>query len=68
MAECGQLEEELMGMVSVRAKVSTESFNTLPLPALQLCAFWNLALLHLPLRVHMCVCVNVLLNHNIIQV
>ncbi len=36
VAECRQLEEELMGMVSARSGVTGESFSTLPLPAPQL--------------------------------
>lgn len=43
VAECRQLEEELMGMVSARSGVTGESFSTLPLPAPRLSSLWNSA-------------------------
>ncbi len=53
VAECRQLEEELMGMVSARSGVTGESFSTLPLPAPQLSSLWNSAP---PAPTQACVC------------
>lgn len=57
VAECGQLEEELMGMVSVGSGVTSESFSTLPLPAPWPCALWNSTSYSLSLGMHVCVCI-----------
>lgn len=53
VAECRQLEEELMGMVSARSGVTGESFSTLPLPAPRLSSLWNSAP---PAPTQACVC------------
>lgn len=58
VAECRQLEEELMGMVSAGSGVSGESFSTLPLTAPRLSSLWNSAP---PAPTQVCVCVFVFL-------
>lgn len=54
VAECRQLEEELMGMVSAGSGVTGESFSTLPLMAPRLSSLWNSAP---PAPTQVCVCV-----------